>query len=318
MIYRVKLARYFLALFLILSLNFAIPRMMPGDTMTNLLGEDVYFSGAAAEAMREKMGLDQPLSTQYIGYMKALGRLDLGYSYHFRSPVTDLLWSRMRWTLFLVLPSIVMGALLGTYLGALAGWDEGRGSRRLQTLAAIAIYSSPPYFISLVAVYILGFKLGWFPLKGVYLTGDPLNVLHHLFLPVVIMTLFAASRNFMIMRGSVIQEKRSLYVSYARAKGLFQDEILFASVFKNALLPIITLIALDFGFIFSGALFIEIVFSMNGMGLLIYDAVLCRDYPVLQGAMLIITVMVIIANILADLIYGVVDPRVRSGGGGGW
>lgn len=318
MVLKVKLVRYALALFLILSLNFAIPRMMPGDTLTNLLGEDVSLAGPAADAMREKMGLDQPLSRQYIGYWKAMGRGDLGYSYHFHSHVTDLILGRMRWTMLLVLPSIVLGAVLGTYLGALAGWKEQSRWSRLQTSIAVILYSSPPYFISLLAVYLLSFKLGWFPLKGFYQTGSSGDVIAHLFLPVAVMTLFAASRNFMIIRGSVIQEKRSLYATYARAKGLFGDEILFASVFKNALLPIITLIALDFGFIFSGALFIEIVFSMNGMGLLIYDAVLCRDYPVLQGAMLIITVMVIIANILADLIYGVVDPRVRSGGGRGW
>ncbi len=316
MIFKVKLARYILALFFILSLNFAIPRLMPGDTLTNLLGEDVSLTGPAADAMRQKMGLDLPLSGQYLSYWKALGRMDLGYSYHFHSSVADLIWSRMRWTLLLVFPSIVLGALLGTYLGALAGWRERTRSCRLQTLIAIILYSSPPYFVSLIAVYLLAFKFGLFPLKGFYQTGDPLDVLHHLFLPVAVMTLFSASRNFMIMRGSVIQEKRSLYAAYARAKGLFGDSILFAHVFKNALLPIITLLALDFGFIFSGALFIEIVFSMNGMGLLIYDAVLCRDYPVLQGSLLVITVMVIIANLLADLVYGIVDPRVGFGGDG--
>ena len=115
----------------------------------------------------------------------------------------------------------------------------------------------------------------------------------------------------MIMRGSVLSEKSSHYAAYARAKGLYDDEILFRHVFKNALLPIITLLAMDFGFILSGALFVEIVFSMNGMGNLIYDALLSRDYPVLQGSFLVITIMVVSANLLADLLYSRLDPRVR-------
>jgi peptide/nickel transport system permease protein len=127
------------------------------------------------------------------------------------------------------------------------------------------------------------------------------------------MSLFSASRNYMIMRGSVIQEKQMLYAAYARAKGLYGYQILFRHVFKNAVLPIIALVALDFGFIFSGALFIEIVFSMHGMGNLIYDALLCRDYPVLQGSFLVITLMVVTANFLSDYVYTLVDPRVRWG-----
>ena len=138
-----------------------------------------------------------------------------------------------------------------------------------------------------------------------------MDIAHHLFLPILVMTLFSLSRNYMIMRGSVLQEKNSLYAAFARAKGLYDDEVLFRHVFKNALLPIITLLALDFGFILSGALFVEIVFSMNGMGNLIYDALLSRDYPVLQGSFLIITLMVVSANLLADLLYSRLDPRVR-------
>jgi peptide/nickel transport system permease protein len=160
-------------------------------------------------------------------------------------------------------------------------------------------------------MYIVSFKLGIFPLKGFYLSLSPGDVAYHMALPILMMSLFSASRNYTIMRGSVIQEKRMPYVAYARAKGLFGDEILFGHIFKNALLPIITVLALDFGFIFSGALFIEIVFSLNGMGNLIYDAILSRDYPVLQGAFLIITLMIVFANLIADMLYGLLDPRVR-------
>jgi peptide/nickel transport system permease protein len=310
-----KTARYILALFIILSLNFAIPRAMPGDTLTNLLGEDVAVSDSSQEELKREMGLDQPLSIQYLSYWQDLLRMDLGYSYHLHSAVSGLILARMRWTLLLVAPSIILGALVGTFLGALAGWRSRDQAFRLQTYAFLLAYCSPPYFLALIVLYVFGFQLACFPLKGFYETGSAWDVLHHLFLPVIVMTLFSASRNYMIMRGSVLQERQMLYAAYARAKGLYGDQILFRHVFKNAVLPIIALVALDFGFIFSGALFIEIVFSMHGMGNLIYDALLCRDYPVLQGSFLIITLMVVTANFLSDCVYGMVDPRVRWGRG---
>ena len=305
-----KATRYAIALFLIISLNFFIPRSMPGDPLTNLLGEDISLTASSVQELRERMGLDRPLSQQFLDYWHDILRFDLGYSFHLHRNVSDLIYDRMKWTLLLSLPAMVMGAILGTLLGARAGWKSS-ALRRTQTGFIMAIYCAPPYFISLIALYLLSYKLGLFPLKGFYSTGSALDIAHHLFLPSAMMALFSLSRNYMIMKGSVLQEKGSLYATFARAKGLYDEQILFRHVFKNALLPIITLLALDFGFIFSGALFIEIVFSMNGMGSLIYDALLSRDYPVLQGSFLIITIMVVSANLLADLLYSYLDPRVR-------
>ncbi len=306
-----KAVRYILALFLIFSLNFAIPRAMPGDPLTNLLGEDVTYTDESVQELKSKMGLDKPIHIQYLNYWQDILRLDLGYSYHFHSKVTDIVANRARWTLLLAVPSLLLGTILGAFLGALAGWRRKDGSKRAQTLIVLLAYSTPPYFLSLIFLYIFAFKLGLFPLKGVYSTGSAVDIAHHLMLPVLVMTMFSASRNYMIMRGSVIQERSMLYAAFARAKGLYGDQILFRHVFKNAVLPIITLLALDFGFILTGALFIEIVFSLNGMGTLIYEALISRDYPVLQGSFLIITVMVIFANLLADMVYSRIDPRVR-------
>lgn len=306
-----KAIRYLLALFLIASMNFAIPRLLPGDPLTNLLGEDVILTDSSVQELRQKMGLDRPWSSQYLEYWKSLLWLDLGYSFHLHRPVSELIFDRVKWTLLLAVPPLILGAILGTILGAFAGWRKSSRSQRIQTALFLAVYCTPPYLLSLVVLYLLAFQLGLFPLKGFYSTGSIQDIAHHLFLPALMMTVFALSRNYMIMRGSVLQEKSSHYAAFARAKGLYDREILFRHVFKNALLPIITLLALDFGFILSGALFIEIVFSMNGMGTLIYDALLSRDYPVLQGSFLIITIMVVFANLLADLIYSRLDPRVR-------
>jgi peptide/nickel transport system permease protein len=308
---RKKTARYIAAIFLIFSLNFIIPRAMPGDPITNLLGEDVMLTDSSVAELRSMMGLDLPINQQFIGYWRSIFRLDLGYSYHLHSDVSALIYSRMKWTLLLAVPSLIAGAILGTFLGARAGWKSGSLGERTKTGLFLMIYCTPPYFLSLLALYLLSFQLNLFPLKGFYSTGSALDIAHHLMLPVLVMTLFSLSRNYMIMRGSVIQEKSNLYAAYARAKGLYDEEILFKHIFKNALLPIITLLALDFGFILSGALFIEIVFSMNGMGNLIYDALISRDYPVLQGSFLVITLMVVFSNLLADLLYSHIDPRVR-------
>lgn len=309
-----KATRYLLAVFLIATINFIVPRAMPGDPVLNLLGEDFLISETQVTELRAELGLDQPLFDQYVTYWQDVLRLELGYSYHFDERVTTLVAGRMGWTLLLVGPAILFGAVIGGFCGALAGWHAGRPPEKLATALSLMAYATPPYFLALMLLYVFAVKLEWFPLKGFYTTGTWADISKHLTLPVAALSLFSAARNFMIMRGSVLQEKVRLYVDYARAKGLLGASVLFKHVFRNASPPLVTLIALDFGFLFSGALFVEIIFSMNGMGTLIFDALMSRDYPVLQGSFLVIMFMVVAANFVADLIYGWVDPRVRAGG----
>lgn len=306
-----KTLRYIVSFLLIIVLNFALPRLMPGDPVKNLIGEDVYVSEAVMEELRAEMGLNRPLYEQLTAYIGDLLRFDLGYSYHLHNPVTEVLRERIGWTLLFVGVSVILGAVLGILLGAYAGWKPEKKANRLICGGFIVLACTPPYFLALLFLEFFAFKLGLFPFKGFYDVPTPGSVIHHMFLPVTVMTLFSASRNFIIMQGGVIQEKGQLYALYARAKGLYDTAILFKHVIKNASLPIITLLALDFGFIFSGALFIEIIFSLNGMGTLIYDAIIRKDYPVLQGSFLVITLTVLLANLLADLLYTIVDPRVR-------
>lgn len=307
-----KTVRYIIALFIIFSLNFLIPRIMPGDPVANLLGENYFVTQSTIEELTSRLGLDKPLFGQFLDYWKSILRLDLGYSYHFNQKVLTILLARMKWTLILLIPSILLGAFAGTFLGALSGWRKNNAPNKLTTAFFLTIYSTPPYFLGIICLFLFSFKLALFPLKGFYESGNFFDIILHLFLPILVMSAFSAARNYMIMRGSVIQEKGMLYVVYARAKGLHGDRVLFRHIFKNASLPVITLVALDFGFLLSGALFVEIVFSLNGMGTLIYDALLSRDYPALQGALLVITVMVVAANFLVDIIYRILDPRVKE------
>jgi peptide/nickel transport system permease protein len=307
-----KTARYLLTLFIIISINFFIPRLMPGDPITNLMGEDYIASQESIDALKAELGLDRPLLVQYASYWGDVIRLDLGHSYHFHAEVAQVIASKLFWTTSLVGLSILFGTFFGAVLGALSGWKTNDAKSKTLTTFFLWVYCTPPFFLSLLVLYVFAFKAGIFPMRGFYETGTFINIVKHFFLPVLVLSLFLTSRNYMIMRGSVIQEKGKLYILYARAKGLLSRGILFRHAFKNASLPLITLIALDIGFIISGALFVEIVFSMNGMGTLIFDALLARDYPVLQGIFLIITVMVVLANYLADTFYGIIDPRVRE------
>ncbi len=307
-----KIARYLLALFIIISINFFIPRLMPGDPITNLMGEDYIVSQESIDALKAELGLDKPLLVQYVTYWGDVIRLDLGHSFHFHTEVSQIIASKLFWTTALVGLSILFGTFFGAILGALSGWGKNDPKNKTLTTFFLWIYCTPPFFLSLVVLYVFAFKIGIFPLRGFYETGTFTDIAKHFFLPVLVLSLSLASRNYMIMRGSVIQEKGKLYILYARAKGLLNRGILFRHAFKNASLPLITLVALDIGFIISGALFVEIVFSMNGMGTLIFDALLARDYPVLQGIFLIITIMVVLANFLADIVYGIIDPRVRE------
>ena len=308
---KTRVIRILLALIFIFTLNFIIPRMMPGNPLVFLVGEDVVLDKATVNDLRKELGLDLPLWKQYLNYWARAVRLDFGYSYHYNQKVSRLILSRMPWTLALVLPAIMLGAILGMVTGAISGWGKNTALNRLFTTLNLAVYSTPPYFLAMICLYLFTMHWKLFPLKGFYQTGTFWDMLYHFFLPVVIMTAFSTSRNYIVMRGSVQQEKDKWYVLYARAKGISGYRLLFRHVFRNAALPMVTMIALDFGFLFSGALLVEIVFSMNGMGTLIYDAILSRDYPLLQGIFLVITLMVVFANLAAEVFYHRLDPRIK-------
>ena len=308
-----KAIRYLISGFIVLVIVFLVPRLMPGDPVRNLVGEDVWLSPATLQALRSEMGLDLPLNEQFIHYLLDLFSFNLGYSYHLNAPVLNILLGRIPWTLLLIGTSILAGACFGVIAGALTGWNPERWWARTLTGSSLLISSIPPYILGLAFLACFSFYLHLFPIKGLYDTPDIFSIIYHLTLPVMVLTLFYASRNLLIMRGSVISERGLLYPQCARALGIPRQIILKRHVAKNALLPVLTLIALDFGFLFSGALFIEIVFSLQGMGSLIYDAILLRDIPVLTGSFLVISVFVILANLSVDLISVLIDPRIRMG-----
>ncbi len=311
-----KVVRYSIVLLVIVSLNFLIPRLMPGDPIMNLLGEEAFYGSAEVlEELRVELGLDGPLYAQYIRYLGNLLTGDWGYSYLYMRPVLNSITLHLRWTLILVLPSIVIGASIAMIFGALAAWY--RKSRLDVALSSIFLfaYSMPHFWLAMMLLFLFGFQLDWFPLGKVSGGGSGLpyilDVGWHMVLPLAALTIFKASYDFLIVRSSVISIYGEDYILMAHAKGLSQMTVLFKHALRNALAPLVTVTAIQFGAILSGTLLIEVVFSWPGMGALIYEAIGARDYPLLQGAFFIIAVCMLIANLIADVLYTWLDPRTR-------
>jgi len=308
--------RYLIALFVIVSLGFILPRLMPGDPLMNIVGEEAYYaSGGALDALRSDLGLDQPLLVQYGRYLGGLVSGDWGYSYLYLRPVFESVSQHLGWTLLLMLPAVLLGAIIAAILGGLAAWHRGTRRDAGLTGAFLLVYSMPHYWLAMLALFVFSFHLGWFPLgkatSGVSSLPPLLDVGWHLLLPLVVVTLFKAAYDFLIVRSSVVSIYGEDYILMAQAKGLSSKAVLFKHALRNALAPLVTATAIQFGMIFSGTLLIEVVFSWPGMGTLIYDAIGARDYPLLQASFLIVAVCVLIANFVADMLYPKLDPRTR-------
>ena len=317
-----RIFRLAACLFIVLSLNFFLPRSMPGDPLLMLLGPDaVALSQTDYEQLKTEYGLDRPLGEQYADYWSKLWRGQLGYSFHHNRPVAALIRENLGRSLAILAPAVLISTLLSAILGTAAGWKHGSPLDISLTLSAVVFFGAPSFMIAMVFLDVFGFRLGWFPLGGFssslgthssFLEATA-NFIRHAALPVLAIVLSSAAAKFMVMRNAVVSESRSDYVLYAKAKGVSPWKIAFAHVFKNACLPLLNVAALHAGFMVSGAVLVEIVFSINGMGVLIFDAALNRDYPVLQGCFLVLTLVVIGLNFLVDMASGLLDPRIRHG-----
>ena len=312
-------AQYLLVLALTITLNFALPRMMPGNPLVFLAGEDVGFLEPEQRAQLYALyDLDQPQWKQFLTYLGNLARGDLGYSFQRGRPIAHMIGERLPWTLLLVGASLVFATLLGAALGAVAAWRRGTPLDLGSLGVAMLFESMPSFWLGMIFIAVFAAGLGWFPIfgastAGASLAGWPLLVdrARHLVLPLATLTLITVPGIYLIMRYSMLSVLGEQYIATARAKGVAEHLVLRRHAVRNALLPVATVAMLNLGFVASGATVIETVFSYPGLGRLLYEGVLNRDYPVLQGAFLIVTVSVIAANILADLIYPFIDPRVR-------
>ena len=305
---------------LIVILNFLLFRLMPGSPERVLL-RNPNLTAETIAAARERWGLDKPLYEQFVSFAGSTLTGDLGYSFKFRGqPVTEVILGRLWPTLLLVGLAELVAIIVGLALGAYAGWKRGSMADRVGNGASLVLYSMPYFVIGMPLIIIFAAGLGWFPTSGMSTAGmrydnileAVVDVGSHLVLPLTTVALGLIGGYSILMRSSIIETRGEDYVMTARAEGLRPGRILRSHVFPNALLPTVTIIAINLGYVVAGTLTAEIVFSWPGLGTLTYDALAARDYPVLQGVFLLLSVSVVLFNLAADVIYSFLDPRVRT------
>jgi peptide/nickel transport system permease protein len=295
---------------------------MPGDPVSIMVSER-RLKPSVVEEVRAMFGLNLPLWQQYILYIRNLLIGYFGYSFHWKEPVINVIMERMPNTILLMGVSTILSVIIGIVLGVLAAWKRGTKVDVTILTSSLMFYSLPVFWIGMMLLMLFGYYLGIFPIAGTMSRPPPegfferiLDLLHHMTLPTITLTLISYGEYTLLMRGTLLDVLTQDYIVTARAKGLSERRVLVKHAMRNALLPTVTAVAISLGFIVSGATLTETVFSWNGVGRLIYDAMMMRDYPVLQGAFLIISISVILANYVADIVYGILDPRIRYGGQG--
>ncbi len=316
-----RLVAYLVTLFLAITLNFFLPRAMPGDPLALVAGNSVRQMGAENIALlRESLGLDRPLTEQYAIYLGQLLRGDLGQSYRYSGgqSVVDVLSERFLWTFFLVVISLTIATAIGVTLGAWAAQHHGSW-RDVGLLSGLfTLRSIPSFWLAMILIPIFAVQWKLFPVGDSYSFPRPegfervVDVAYHAVLPITVLTLAYIPTPFAIIRSSMLGVIGSDYIRTARAKGLSRRKVMYKHALRNALLPLVTIVAADFGQLLGGVLIIETVFNYRGLGLMMFEAVKSRDYPLLQGGFLLFTVGVLTANLLAELLYTRLDPRARG------
>ncbi len=315
-----KIVQYVGVLFVALTLNFLLPRLMPGNPLELLAGAEVgMMSPAERQQVIEAVGLDRPLHLQYVKYIGDVLTGNFGYSYRQNRPIIDMIAERLPWTLFLATSSLILSAIIGIVLGALAALRRGRLFDILMYNSMIVIDSLPSFWIGMLGIAIFAVRLGLLPSQGAVTPASGYqgieyfrDVLEHAILPIATLSIVSTPRIFLMMRYTMIGVIGEDFIRTARSKGLTERAILSRHIIPNALIPVVTVLALRFGFAFGGTVVIETVFSYPGLGRLIFEAVRGRDYPVMQAGFLLITIAVLASNLFADWLYPKLDPRVRA------
>ncbi|MBD8583800.1 MULTISPECIES: ABC transporter permease [unclassified Frigoribacterium] len=288
-------------------------RQLPGDPALALAGEEA--SPQQVAAIRADLGLDDPLVVQYLRFVGAFLRGDLGQSTRTGTPVADLIGATLPVTLWLALYAIVVAVLVGVALGVVAERWRGRWPEWMANAAALVGLSVPNFWLGILAILWLAVGLGIFPASGyVPVTEDPWQALVHLTLPALILGTSLAAVIMRQTRASMIETMTTDYVRTARAKGLGRGRVLLRYGLRNSMIVVVTIVGLQLGGLISGAVVTERIFALPGFGKLTLDAVFTRDYPVVQAVVLVITLGYILINLVVDVLYSVLNPRIRVGG----
>lgn len=302
----------------VVCFNFFLFRVVESDPVGNLYrGRNL--TETQRQALRQEFGLDGSKVEQFLRYLEQTAQLNLGRSYVSNQPVMAEIWDRAGPTIALVGVSTLLSAVFGVLIGIVAAWRRRTKADYGWTGFTMATYSMPDFWLGMLLLVTLAVTLGWFPVGGITDSGSDatgvaklLDQAHHMFLPALTLTLAYLGEYALVMRSSLLDTMREDYLTLARAKGLRDVVVRNRHAVPNALLPVVTLIAINFGFVLSGAIAVEAIYSWPGLGLLSYDALRGPDLPMLQGLFLVFSAAVIFFNLVADLVYGFLDPRVRT------
>ncbi len=312
---------YAVTLWAVVTLVFFLPRLLPGDPLRQLDDPDstsFVYDAAARDRVAAYYGLDRPLPEQYASYLSDLARGELGWSISQNTPVATLLQARLPWTLLLTGSALVLSSAISFLAGMTAAWHRGRWADRSLIVALAASRAIPEYALASALLILFAVTFPLFPQAGAQtpfaIYASPLaaagDVLFHLVLPLTALTLGLAANKFLIVRNTVIATLGEDYMVLARAKGLPRRLVKYRHSGRNALLPFVTALGVQAGFAVGGSLFVETIFNYPGMGTLVERAVTGRDYPLLQGCFILLSVVVLLVNLGVELVYGKLDPRV--------
>lgn len=316
-----KIIYSIITIFAVLIFNYFLFRIMPGNPLQMLMRNP----SASAEAIQKTMelhGLDKPGHVQFYIYLKDLLRGQLGTSFLYKGqPVTSVIGSRILPTLLMTGIAEIVAIMAGIFIGIISAWKRGKKTDIISLSFSLIAYAVPTFWLGIVLVTIFSVQLRIFPTSGMVTPGlayaDVIGKIEdismHLALPVLTLSLVIIGQYALVMRSTLIDVLTEDYITTAHAKGFKESYVIKKHAVANAMLPMITIIAINLGSVIGGAIQVETIFSWPGIGRLMYDAIQNRDYPLLQGIFLLTTVSVIIANLLADLTYGYLDPRVKIG-----
>ena len=307
------------SLFIIATVLFFLFRLGLPDPTAALITEGLSAEDRAA--VRERFGLDRSLPEQYIIYLGNVIQGDFGTSFHYRAPVDAIIWERLANTMVLMLTAIAFAYLIGVPIGAYLSWRRGTRTDTLGIIFGLLFRSAPMFWTGMIAVLVFGVALGWLPTSGMRTLPYEaetffdkiftLDFLHHLILPAIIIALFYLGSPLLIMRNTMLEVYGEDFIEMARAKGLRERQILYNHAARNALLPVVTQMAVTIGLAAGGQVVVEVVFSWPGIGREILNAVRTSDFPLAQASFLLMASLVITMNFLVDLLYTVLDPRVH-------
>ena len=315
-----RLFQIVIIFFVILTVLFLLFRLAPGDPVERMV--DPTMTPEDAQLLIAQLGLDQPIWTQYVYYLKNFCTGHFGYSFHYGQPVVHIIWARLPNTIILFTTSIILSALVGVFLGKIASWHKGKKTDTFMTIGALITHTVFLPWLALIMIWVFAYKMGWFPINGmiseeVWLDPDAgmwaklFDVIHHMVLPLTTLFLIHFGSYLLIMRSSMLETLKEDYIITGRAKGLTEKVIRNHHAAPNAALPVVTSVGLSLAFSINGGALTETVFSWPGIGRELVFSVSQNDYPLAQASFLLIALVVLLSNLVVDILYAYLDPRIR-------